>query len=238
MPSIVQLRPDEEMLFEGDITLRKSTFDAINGAGAVTTQRFCFKSSSNDMAFNKQEIARIEEQGKGLGKKLVLHLINGSSVNLQAMNARGLKTALSVLTGQESEANNLLAEPDKNTVRNGTAWLAAFSPLIAMLIFIVLYMLYFTIFSNSDPDNVRTFTKLKLWVMELAVIWGFVEFDYLWLQRQGFNLKKMGLDSPSWKFPLYLFKRAKTFGHTMGYAVTWSILFAIEVIISLNDLVA
>lgn len=240
MASIVQLRPDEKILFEGGVVLLENAVKEIEGECVVTNLRFVFKyrTPAQEITYEKHEVTSVvEDQTRGFETTLVLHLTDGSSIKLKAINARALNAALSILTGQQKEEHvaHILA-PDNKAVRNGTAWLAAFSPLITMLVFILLWILYFAIFSNSDPDNVRTFTKFKLWALELAMIWMFIEIDYLWLQRQGFNLKKMGLDSPGWKFPLYLFKRAKVFGHSMAYAVTWSIFFAIEVILSLSGL--
>ena len=56
-----------------------------------------------------------------------------------------------------------------------------------------------------------------------------LRIDHISLQRQGFNTEGLGIAAPE-KLPVYLFSRAKAFGHGKAYAITWSVLAVLEIV--------
>ena len=70
---------------------------------------------------------------------------------------------------------------------------------------------------------------LRIIVFKLVVIYLFLRIDHISLQRHGFNTAALGVAAPE-TFPMYLFSRAKAFGHGKAYAITWCVLAALEIV--------
>lgn len=90
-------------------------------------------------------------------------------------------------------------------------------------------MLVAYMFNGGIPDHWSTMALLKIGILKLVLIHLFLKIDYLKLQAQGFNLQQLGVTNPSNIFT-YLFSRAKAFKQGKGYAITWCVSFAIEVL--------
>ena len=213
----------EAVAFQGDVDNLTKIMNILHGNGLVTSSRCAFNWGKETFTANKDEIASVEEQKHGFGTKLVLTHKNGTQVVVQAANMRGLKAALYALAGLPFDESSLSA-PEISQVKNETAWLAAFMPLIISLLVYLWYgerMAYFGFFS-----------MLKVWIFKLVVIYLGMRIDHLMLQRQGFNTVALGITPPE-KFWSYLFSRAKAFKQGKGYAITWCVLFGFEVLAAL-----
>lgn len=223
MTSTFQLRANEAMFFEGDVSNIKSLISVDQGGGAVTNQRCHFQWGSQSFSAEKDELAGVNEQKHGLGTKLVVQHTNGQSVTVSAANMKGLKNALYALAGLQSE-EQALKQPELGAVKNATAWIAAFGPLWAGLIVLLIGSML-----GWDWESATTWQLTKIVAFKLFLIYSFMRIDHLFLQQQGFNTKALGMAAPE-NFPVYLFSRAKAFGQGKGYAITWCVLMVLEVL--------
>ena len=224
MSSAFQPRADETIWFQGDVSNIKSLTNIKEGGGAVSNQRCHFQWAGQSFTAEKHELATVVEQKHGLGTKIVIQHKNGESVTVQAPNMRGLKNALYALAGLQSEAA-ALKQPELSTVKNATAWLAALGPIWADLSFLLVAAM---LGWNLDAD-LGLVGFLRIIVFKLVVIYLFLRIDHISLQRQGFNTMALGIAAPE-TFPMYLFSRAKAFGHGKAYAITWCVLAALEIV--------
>ncbi len=165
-------------------------------------------------------MAKLEEQKHGWATKLVLTHTNGTQIALMAPNMRGLQAALYAFAGWPFDDKALVA-PDIAQVKNGTAWFAAFSPLLASAAVILWF--------GQRLMGFGLLGQLQVWIFKLTLIYMAMRCDWIRLQHQGFNPVALGITPPE-RFWAYLFSRAKAFKHGKGYAMTWSVLFGIEVL--------
>ncbi len=226
MASTFQLRADETILFQGDVTHIKSLTSIQEGSGVVTNLRCIFEWSGQSFMAEKSELTSVLEQKYGLGTKIVAQHKSGDSVTVQAANMRGLKNALFALAGLQSE-EAALKQPELSAVKNTTAWVAALSPIWADLI-----VLFISAVMGWNWDDATFSQLLKLVVFKVGVIYVFMRIDHYRLQQQGYNTVALGIVAPE-KFPVYLFSRAKAFGHGKAYAITWCVLVAAELLMLL-----
>ena len=224
MSSAFQPRVDETIWFQGDVSNIKSLTNIKEGGGAVTNQRCHFQWAGQSFAAEKHELATVVEQKHGLGTKIVVQHKNGESVTVQAANMRGLKNALYALAGLQS-VGAALKQPELSTVKNATAWLAALGPIWADLSFLVVAAMM----GWDLQADLGLVGFLRIIVFKLVVIYLFLRIDHISLQRQGFNTQALGITAPE-TFPMYLFSRAKAFGHGKAYAITWCVLAALEIV--------
>lgn len=224
MSSAFQPRTDETVWFQGDVANIQSLTNIKEGGGAVTNQRCHFQWAGQSFAAEKHELATVVEQKHGLGTKIVVQHKNGESVTVQAANMRGLKNALYALAGLQSEAT-ALKQPELSAVKNATAWLAALGPIWADLSF----LLVAAMMGWDLQADLGLVGFLRIIVFKLVVIYLFLRIDHINLQRQGFNTAALGVAAPE-TFPMYLFSRAKAFGHGKAYAITWCVLAALEIV--------
>jgi hypothetical protein len=68
------------------------------------------------------------------------------------------------------------------------------------------------------------------------LVYMFLRIDYLKLQQQGFNVKRLGIADPI-TFPVYLFSRAKAFRKGVGLAIIWCVLITLDLLAFLLALV-
>lgn len=209
-----------DVLFQGDVDNLTKITRILHGDGLVTSTRCVFDWGNQTFTASKNDIVSVEERKHGLGTKLVLTHKNGTQVVIQAANMRGLKAALYSLADLPFDESAFVA-PDISRVKNGTAWLAAFMPLLVSLL---IYMLF-----GNRVVYFGFLSILKIWIFKLAVIYLSMRIDHLMLQRQGFNTIALGITPPE-RFWAYLFSRAKAFNQGKGYAMTWSVLFGLEVL--------
>ena len=224
MSSAFQPRADETVWFQGDVANIQSLTNIKEGSGVVTNQRCAFQWAGQIFAADKHELASVVEQKHGLGTKIVVQRKTGESVTVQAPNMRSLKNALYALAGLQSEAA-ALKQPELNAVKNATAWLAALGPIWADLSF----LLVAAMMGWDLQADLGLVGFLRIIVFKLVVIYLFLRIDHINLQRQGFNTAALGVAAPE-TFPMYLFSRAKAFGHGKAYAITWCVLAALEIV--------
>jgi len=226
MASSLNIRADETILFEGDVSKFKSWTSIKLGSGIVTNQRCIFQWGNESFTAEKSELKSVEEQKHGFTTKIVVEHKSGERVSLIAANRRGLKNSMYALAGMQSE-DEALKQPEASDVNNRTAWVAAFGPLLADIIVLLIYSIM------GWNLNYATFTQLvRIVLFKVVLIYSFIRIDYLSLQAQGFNPSAMGILPPE-KFPVYLFSRAKAFGHGKAYAITWCVLIGIEILVLL-----
>jgi hypothetical protein len=219
-----QLRPGETVLFEGDVTLFKSKFGVVQTDAVVTDQRLMVV--EGQQVHDAAAIISVTEEKHGFGKKMVLNLRSGGAITMTAPNHAVFKTAVMVLVGQAT-VDSMPTAPKLVQVKNGTAWLAAFGPLIAGVILIFLAPALW-----GTPELWGYGVLLQLFVVRVALIYLFLRIDYLNLQGQGYNVKQLGLADPI-TFPVYLFSRAKVFQNGKGPAITWTVLVVIDILLIL-----
>lgn len=222
MSSTFQLRPNETILFQGDVANLQSLLNIKEGHGVVTDQRCVFQWSGQTFSAERPDLADVQEEKHGLGTKLVARHCDGNSVTVQAPNMRGLTAALLTLVGRQP-AEAALRQPERSAVKNGMAWLAAFSPLLSG--FIVMFI--FAIMGWNPNASLSLLALAKLVIFRLVLIYLFMRIDHVSLQRQGFDTVSLGIIGPE-KFWAYLGSRAKAFGHGKGYAITWWVLFLLD----------
>lgn len=219
----VSARPETvggEILFRGDVSNITSLKNILDGEGLITHTR-CTFDWGKGKSFNaaRGEIASVEELKHGLATKLAITHRNGAQIFVQAPNMKGLTAAMYSLVGKSFDPK-ALAAPDVSGVKNFTAWLAAFGPLIAAILVFLWY---------GDRLFYFGFTSLaRVWIFKLVLIYTFMRIDHVCLQRQGFDLEGLGVTRPE-KFWVYLFNRAKAFKQRKGYAITWAAIFGLEI---------
>jgi hypothetical protein len=221
-----QPRPQETVLFEGDGTLLKSKLNVKETEVAVTNERLVI--AVTGQTIEKADIASVTEGKHGFAAKMVFALRDGSTIDLMAANVGSFKAAAFILAGQ-SEAGAIPAMPAPpalSQVKNGTAWLAAFGPLVTAIIVLVIAALFW-----GNPENWSAFTLIQVLLLRIALIWLFLRIDYLSLQKQGYAVKQLGLADPA-VLPYYLFSRAKVFGHSKVYGITWCVLVALDILLA------
>lgn len=221
-----QPRPQEAVLFEGDGTWLKSKLNVKETEVVVTNERLVITVSGQTI--EKADIASVTEGKHGFAAKLVFALRDGSTIDLMAANVGSFKAAAFILAGQ-SDAGAIPAMPAApalSQVKNGTAWVAALGPLFTTIIVAILIVLFW-----GNPENWGAFTLIQVLLLRIALLWMFLRIDYLSLQKQGYAVKQLGLADPA-VLPYYLFSRAKVFGHGKGYAVTWCVLVALDILLA------
>lgn len=115
-------------------------------------------------------------------------------------------------------------QPGSLAVRNRTAWLAAFGPLISQQAagFIV----------GLGFGNVQNWNGLK-WMLAYAlwvsITYQFIRYDRNSLKSQGFDPDALNIRSPV-NLPMYLFSRARAFGHSKAYAITWCVVAVVSLV--------
>jgi hypothetical protein len=221
-----QPRPQETVLFEGDGTLLKSKLNVKETEVVVTNERLVIGASGQTV--EKADIASVTEGKHGFAAKLVFALRDGSTINLMAANVGSFKAAAFILAGQ-SEAGVIPAMPAPRVlsqVKNGTAWVAALGPLFTAVIVAILVALFW-----GNPDNWGWLTVIQILLLRIALLWMFLRIDYLSLQKQGYAVRQLGLADPA-VLPYYLFSRAKVFGHSKVYGITWCVLVALDLLLA------
>lgn len=219
-----QPRPQESVLFEGDGTLLKSKINVKETEVIVTNERFVIGASGQTI--EKADIVSVTEGKHGFAAKLVFALRDGSTIDLMAANVGSFKAAAFILAGQEEGAGAIPAMPAApalSQVKSGTAWVAALGPLFTTIIVAILVALFW-----GNPDNWGWLTVIQILLLRIALLWMFLRIDYLSLQKQGYAVKQLGLADPA-VIPYYLFSRAKVFGHSKVYGITWCVLVALDI---------
>lgn len=213
----------EATLFQGDASLLKSALKIIQGSALGTTERFVFRAHGvADIVLVPADIQSAEEAKHGFTTKWVVTTTGGERYQFLADNVKGLRRTMLTLTGQPTDAATIEV-PSPAAVKNGTAWLAAFGPTLSGILVVILAAVM-----SWNIDNPSGFNLFKLWLFKLTFIYVFLRADYAYVQRQGFDPVSLGMVPP--ENPTYLFRRAKAFGHGRGYAITWAVLFGIEIL--------
>ncbi len=223
MSSNFQVRPEEVILFRGDITIIKSKMSVLESDGVVTNQRCVLGNGADSFVAERSELAKVTEGKHGFATKFELTHANGQSMSVLAANTQGLQKALNALTGKISTAE-AQQQPDISTVKNTWAWVAALGPVIAGTI-----VLFLAGLMGWDLENASGLSLLKLVLFRWFLIYFFLRIDHLMLQKQGFDTVAIGITPPE-KFWLYLSSRAKAFGHGKAYVITWWVLLAFDVL--------
>lgn len=214
----------EATLFQGDASLLRSLLKIVQGSALGTTERFVFRAHGiADIVLLRADIQSATETKHGLTTKWVVTTKGGERYQFLADNVKGLRRTMLALTGQQPMDAAAIAEPSPAAVKNGTAWLAAFGPTLSGILVVILAAVM-----HWNYNNPSSFDLFKLWLFKLAFIYAFFRVDYASVQRQGFNPVSLGMAPP--ENPKYLFSRAKAFGQGKGYAITWSVLFGIEIL--------
>lgn len=223
-----QLRPDETLLFRGDVSRLRGGLKGLDeGQGVITNQRCVFRWGSDVLEITRSELTSVEARPHGLTTKVDVRHGNGRVVTVTAANAKGLKNALLALADMPYDAA-ALNPPDPASVKNRTVWVAALGPIWADLT-----VMFLAAILHWNLDQISGLQVLKVLLLKVAIIYAFIRVDHLNLQRQGFDTVSLGIDPPE-SFPMYFFSRAKAFGHGKSYAITWCVLAAMELIWLLN----
>lgn len=225
--SRIALRPQETILFEGDVVLLKSKISVSETDAVITNQRLFV--SEGSVVAEKEDVESVTEEKHGLDVKMIFKLRDGQTLAMTAPNRQMFVAAAKILAGQ-ADMSTMPTQPKLDKVKNGTAWLAAFGPLISAFVTVFLGTILW-----GNMDQWRTAQAWQGAIFRVALIYLFLRIDYLKLQGQGYNVKQLGLSDPI-TFPIYLFSRAKVFNNGSGPAVTWCILVAIDLLLTLNSL--
>lgn len=213
---------EKTIIFQGDVILFKSAWSIVQGKGIGTSQKFVFSGDKKgDIVLHRNDVLSAEE----ISHKWVVKTKAGDTYKFSASNVSAFRQVMLTLSGQEALAQSAHKEPEISAVRNGTAWLAAFGPTISGVIALLVAFM----FNGGIPDHWSAFALFKISILKLVLIHLFLKIDSLKLQSQGYNLQQLGVASPTSIFT-YLFSRAKAFGQSRAYAITWCVLFAIEVL--------
>lgn len=210
----ITLRPQEAILFEGDMVLLKSKINVSETQALITDQRLF------------ADVESVTEEKHGMDVKMVFKLRDGRSLAMTAANRKTFVAAAKVFAGQ-ADINTMPKQPQLSDVKNGTAWLAAFGPLIAGFITLIVGTMMW-----GDMNNWRTTQDLQALLLRVFLIYVFLRIDYIVLQGQGYNVKQLGVADPI-TFPAYLFSRAKVFKNGKAPAIIWCVLVAIDILLLL-----
>lgn len=88
-------------------------------------------------------------------------------------------------------------------VDNTLVWILAFAPIVGGIIDLM----------------------LGIWISTLIINIGLSLLDEKKLEKQGIDMSQLG---NAWLVPVYLYKRAKYFGHSMAYFIVWLVTFFIS----------
>jgi hypothetical protein len=216
----LSLRPQEILLFEGNVTLFKSKVSASETQAVITNQRLIV--AEGNRTVEKADLKSVVEEKYLTAIKVVFALREGGSLTFIAANRLRFTAAAKILSGK-ADISTMPRQPKLSMVKNGTAWLAAFGPLIASVIVALL------VFALSDANGrLRPVQSVQVGTARVVLIYLFLLIDHRNLQAQGYNVKQLGLADPV-TFPLYLFSRAKVFKQGKGPAIVWSALVAFTV---------
>jgi uncharacterized protein len=204
-------------LFEGDIALLLGKLNIKQGDAVVTADKLIYSGGDQVETLRNADIQSVAEAKQGLTKKVVLTLVSGQTIDIQPVNHKGFLEAMQVLIG-EREVGELTPAPKLSEVKNWSAWLAAFGPLIASNLISLIWGL---------PPYWSWMKTLVMLVVLILWVFIFLRIDAQMLQKQGYSFSELALDQP--QSPTYLFKRAKVFGHNPAYAIVWCIALAIAV---------
>lgn len=218
----LSLRPDETILFEGDATILKSKLSVQEAQVIITSHRLIV----GKLVVEKPNLASVAEASHGFTKKMVFTMRDGKTLSLTAANASAFKAAAQVLAGQ-AESGSMPAAPPLSAVKNGTAWMGAFGPIIASILAVIVGSMFW-----GNPDRWSLLQLLQIFLLRLVFMWLVLRVDYLTLQKQGYPVHQMGLADPL-TLPFYLFSRAKVFGHSKKFGVIWCVLFGIDLLLAL-----
>lgn len=215
----------EPILFQGDATLIKSYFKIVEGNAVATAAEFVFVGDKNgEIRLRREDVLSVtEEPHFYFAKKWVVRTRSGNTYRFIAPNKKALHRSMLALSGQVGAANAAPTEPNISEVKNKTAWLAAIGPTLSGVIVFLIGAIV-----GWNFENLNILGVMQLLIFRLALVYLFLRVDYLSIQSQGFNPVKLGILSPQ-HGPYYLFSRAKAFGHSRSYAITWCVLFAFEV---------
>lgn len=218
-----QLRPGEKVLFDGDASIFFSRFEMKSTEALITDQRMLV--AEGQRIFEKADIQSATAEKHGWNTKIVFKLRNGQSIAFTAPNVAGFKAAVMILTGQ-SAADSMPKGRELSQVKNRSAWVAAFGPWISITLTAIL-----TIGLWGSPEHWKFRTHVYHYSVWIAITWLFLKLDEISLQAQGFSTKQLGL-AKSETGPYYLFSRAKVFGHSKAYAITWCVLAGFVVLVA------
>jgi len=221
----LSMRDQEKSLFQGDVTLLKSKLNVVQTDAVVTNQRLMILEGKQSV--ERADIGSVVEEKHGFTTKMVFRLRNGESIALTAANNVAFKAA-SLILGGRLAASAMPAPPKLSQVKNGTAWLAAVGPLLSGLCTGTLGMILW-----GSPEVWGGMQIIKLMFLRVVLIYLFLKIDHLSLQKQGYDPAGLGIADPI-KLPLYLFSRAKAFGHGKAYAITWCVLVVIDVLVAVS----
>lgn len=222
----IALRPQESLLFEGDVVLYKSKLNVSQTQALITNQRLIV--AEGDQTVEKADIQAVVEEKYGPSSKTVFKLHDGSTLTMTAANRQTFIAAAKVFAGQ-ADMSTMPKQPKLSMVKNGTAWLAAFGPLIADLVGLIVMSIMW-----GNTDDLRFMQVMPVLVLRVGVIYLLLRIDYLKLQSQGYNVKQLGLADPI-TFPVYLFSRAKVFKNGKGPAIVWTVLVVIDILFLLAN---
>ncbi|NRR29047.1 hypothetical protein HSX11_02510 [Oxalobacteraceae bacterium] len=216
---------DDTIIFQGDVTLIKSYLKIVEGDAVGTSAKFVFVGDKNgEIVLLPDDVLSVsEEKHLFVGKKWVVRTRTGDAYQFVAANKKALSRAMLALSGKSTAAVGHHADPDILAIKNKTAWLAAIGPTLSGVIVLLLGAAL-----DWNFESLGTLHLVQLWLFKLSIVYVLLRVDYLSIQSQGFNPVKLGIASPQ-QGPLYLFSRAKALGQSRAYAITWSILFALEV---------
>lgn len=198
-------------LFEGDVALLLSKLNVKQGDAVITLEKLTYSGGDKLETVFKADIQSVVETKHGLGKKVVLTLNNGETVSFLPVNHKGFLEAMQVLTG-ERDVGQLTPAPNLSEVKNWSAWLAAFGPLIASNLIVLIW---------GQPPYWGWMKTLIMMFNLIVATFIFLRIDAQVLQKQGYSFGELKLDQP--QSPTYLFTRAKVFGHNPAYAIVWCV---------------
>jgi hypothetical protein len=220
MTTAIQPRADERVLFDGNVDYLRSKLSVVVTHAFITQQRLVL--AGGQRQYERTDLVDATEEKHGLAKKIVFKTTGGDLVAMAAPDHRRLKAAADVLMGRAS-LDAMPKEPALKDVKSGTAWFAALMPLLGGLVVNVMIGLALW----GDYENWQTRHVVIALIMRLGLDYAALLIDYLSLQRQGFNVRGLGVASPA-TMPGYLFSRARVFGKGKGLAVTWVVLVLLD----------
>lgn len=124
-------------------------------------------------------------------------------------------TALAIHLLQVSTPPALPASKVSNTI----TWVLAFAPLLGFF----LKALLIGATGGEEEDFMAALHSGQLWYVTVLLNVGLSFWDFKTLQRAGVDTKAYG--KMVWVVPVYLWKRAKSLGHSPAYFWVWLAMF-------------
>ena len=227
LPKALKLGATEKILFEG--SAMRNTLGSLRQTmlllrGRIQSNVYCFITDKRLLLTRFDEVT-LEISGKDI--KGIEHGAFGSAISVEGGEVIRIQFLGDKNAGQAAleRLHNPSLAPVVSQIKviapvsTKTGWAIAFSPLLGNIVDLIVIAMV-----NRHI--------ILIWYIVGA---GMTYSDDNMLQKAGHNTRTNGLSGTFW-VPGYLFSRARVYGHSKAYAITWCVLATIEILVMLAQI--